>query len=47
MKDLPEINFSSSSYLDKPLETLAGLAKKNKNWQKQKRCGDLRLRPLP
>ena len=30
MKDLPEINFSSSSYLDKPLETLAGLAKKIK-----------------
>ena len=30
MKDLPEINFSSSSYLDKPLETLASLAKKIK-----------------
>ena len=30
MKDLPEINFSSSSYLDKPLETLADLAKKIK-----------------
>jgi cytochrome P450 len=30
MKDLPEINFNSSSYLNKPLETLADLAKKIK-----------------
>ena len=30
MKDLPEIDFNSSSYLKKPLETLADLAKKIK-----------------
>ena len=30
MKDLPEIDFDSSSYLKKPLETLADLAKKIK-----------------
>ena len=28
MNDLPEIDFDSSSYLKKPLETLADLAKK-------------------